>query len=180
MAQTEKQVFTIGHSTHPLEEFLKMLESFSIKTLVDVRSLPGSNKFPQYNQADFAASLKERGITYVYMKDLGGRRPSRKNSTNTIWRNKSFRGYADYMETEAFKKALNQLKALALKETTVYMCAEAVWWRCHRSMISDALKAEGWQVEHIMAPGKAVEHPYTKPATLVEGKLYYGPAEEAP
>lgn len=171
-------IWTIGHSTHPIEEFLEMLKSFSIEVLVDVRSLPGSNKFPQFNQDQLQASLEKEDIKYLYFKDLGGRRSAHKNSKNTIWQNKSFRGYADYMETEQFHQALGELKEIGKTKRTVYMCAEAVWWRCHRSMISDALKAEDWKVMHIMGVDKAIEHPYTKPAKIQNGKLIYGSNKE--
>lgn len=167
-------IWTIGHSTHPIEEFLGWLSSFTITDLADVRSLPGSNKFPQFNQEQLAKTLKENGITYHYFKNLGGRRKYNADSKNTIWRNKSFRAYADYMETPEFKEALTELKELASSKRTAVMCAEAVWWRCHRSMIADALKAKGWEVEHIMGEGKTTEHPYTQPAKIKKGQLYYG------
>ncbi len=173
-----KKIWTIGHSTRNIENFIEMLKSFSIKTLVDVRSLPGSNKFPQFNQEELKKSLADVNIQYKYMKLLGGRRKTSPDSKNKIWKNKSFRGYADYMETTAFKKALQELKKIALKENTAIMCAEAVWWRCHRSMIADALKAESWKVFHIMEVEKSTLHPYTKPAKIKNGHLFYGNAEE--
>ena len=173
-----KKIWTIGHSTRTIEEFIAMLKSFSIKTLVDVRSLPGSNKFPQFNQEELKKSLEKEKIKYKYMKSLGGRRKTSPESNNTIWKNKSFRGYADYMETAEFKKALQELKTIALKVNTAMMCAEAVWWRCHRSMIADALKAENWEVFHIMDVEKSTEHPYTQPAKIKGGHLFYGKAEE--
>ncbi len=166
-------IYTIGHSTHTLADFLAMLKSFGIKTLCDVRSLPGSNKFRQYNQDSLKASLAEVGIEYLHLTDLGGRRKARKDSENSTWRNNSFKGYADYMETKNFEEAAENLAAIALKQPTVYMCAEAVWWRCHRAMISDFLKAKGWTVLHIMAEGKAQEHPYTSPAHVTHGKVSY-------
>ena len=166
-------IYTIGHSTHTLVEFLAMLKSFDIKTLADVRSLPGSNKFPQYNQDRLKASLAEVGIEYLHLTDLGGRRKARKDSENTTWRNNSFKGYADYMETDDFEQAVENLAAIALKQPTVYMCAEAVWWRCHRAMISDYLKAKDWTVLHIMAEGKVQEHPYTSPAQVNDGNVSY-------
>jgi|SRR5690625_283186 len=173
-----KKTFTIGHSTRTIDEFIQILKAFDIKTLVDVRSLPGSNKFPHFNQAALDKSLSENGIKYTYAKDLGGRRKPNKDSQNTIWKNKSFRAYADYMETEAFKTALKDLKKISKENATAMMCAEAVWWRCHRSMIADALKAEGWKVFHIMDQKKAMEHPYTKPAKVEDGKLFYGKEPE--
>lgn len=161
-------VYTIGHSTHSMEEFIAMLRSFDIETLVDIRSIPGSRKYPQFNQGNLKAALSANGIDYIYMKGLGGRRKVKPDSKNTRWKNLSFRGYADYMETDDFKNAVTELEDIALRSRTAYMCAEAVWWRCHRSMVSDYLKANGWKVMHIMAVGKAQEHPYTSPAR-VEG-----------
>lgn len=168
------KIWTIGHSTRSIDEFLEMLKSFSIENLVDVRSLPGSNKFPQYNQDELKKTLEENKIAYTYMKDLGGRRKTSPESTNTIWQNKSFRGYADYMDTKDFEKALKELKSMAKKKNVAMMCAEAVWWRCHRSMIADALKAEDWKVFHIMDVDKETEHPFTKPAKIENGQLVYG------
>ena len=152
--QHEHTIWTIGHSTHTLEEFVAMLQSFSIKLLVDIRSFPGSRK-------------------YTHLKDLGGRRKVRKDSTNTAWRHPAFRGYADYMETPEFAAGIQQLEEMAKKKATAYMCSEAVWWSCHRSMVSDYLKVRGWKVMHIMSVGKADEHPYTSPARIVDGQLTY-------
>lgn len=168
-----KTIYTIGHSTHPIEEFLEMLQSFGIKNLVDVRKMPGSRKFPQYNQDHLQQTLEDNGIIYSYAEHLGGRRKVNKDSKNTTWRNTSFQAYADYMETEEFKKAVVDLENLALESPTVFMCSEAVWWRCHRSMISDALKVKGWNVQHIMGIGKSQEHPYTSPARIENGEVVY-------
>lgn len=166
-------IYTIGHSTRSIVEFLDMLHSFDIKLLVDIRSLPGSNKFPQFNKESLKASLEEVGIEYIHMTDLGGRRKMKKDSKNTRWNNTSFRGYADYMETESFELAVEKLEQLALKQSTTMMCSEAVWWRCHRSMISDYLKAKDWTVLHIMGLGKVQEHKYTSPAIIIHGKVSY-------
>lgn len=176
---TENEIWTIGHSTRTLNEFVEMLKSFSIKTLVDIRSLPGSNKFPQYNQDALQKSLMLNDIDYQYFEELGGRRKTNPESKNTIWRNKSFRGYADYMETEEFADGLKKLEDLAQQSRTVIMCAEAVWWRCHRSMVADALKVKGWQVMHVMSENKATEHPFTQPAQVIDGKLNYGKENQA-
>lgn len=170
-------IYTIGHSTHPIEVFLEMLKSFGIKKLVDVRRFPGSRKFPQFNQDTLRDSLKEIGITYIYEVNLGGRRKVTKDSKNTAWRNISFQAYADYMKTQEFKSVVINLEKIASEEPAVYMCSEAVWWRCHRSMISDYLKVRGWNVQHIMAEGKSQEHPYTSPARIVDGEVVY--TEEA-
>ena len=170
---TPTTICTIGHSTHPIEVFLAMLQSFEIKNLVDVRKLPGSRKFPQFDQDNLKKSLEDVGITYIYEADLGGRRRVHKDSKNTSWRNTSFQAYADYMETDEFKDAVMELEKTAVASTTVFMCSEAVWWRCHRSMISDYLKVRGWNVQHIMGEGKSQEHPYTSPARIVDGEVVY-------
>jgi len=154
LSSEEHIIYTIGHSTHSIDEFLKMLGYFNIRYLIDIRSFPGSRKFPHFNKENLEATLKENGIDYTHLKDLGGRRKAQKNSKNIRWRNDSFRAYADYMETENFKKGIAQLEAIASKQITTYMCSEAVWWRCHRSMVSDYLKAKGWKVLHIMARAK--------------------------
>lgn len=166
-------VYTIGHSTRSLTEFLDMLQSFEIQTLVDIRSMPGSRKFPQFNQEDIKVSLEENGINYLHLIDLGGRRKVKKDSKNTRWHNASFRGYADYMETKQFENAIEKLEQIAFVQTTAYMCSEAVWWRCHRSMVSDYLKAKDWTVLHIMTVGKVQKHSYTEPARIVDGKVVY-------
>lgn len=166
-------IYTIGHSTHSLAEFLDILKSSNIKILVDIRRLPGSRKFPQFDKESLQASLAENGIQYIHLANLGGRRILKKNSKNNRWKNSSFRGYADYMETEEFAKAIKELETIALKQTTAIMCAEAVWWRCHRSMVSDYLKAKGWAVLHMMARGKVQEHTYTSPARVVDDAVFY-------
>ena len=169
----EKIIYTIGHSTHTLEEFMAMLKSFKIELLADIRSFPGSRKFPHFNRENLPASLAENNIEYIHLKNLGGRRKVNPDSCNTGWRVAAFRGYADYMETENFKKAIEELEKIASQKRVAYMCAEAVWWRCHRSLVSDYLKNEGWTVLHIMDVGKSTEHPYTSPAKIIDGKLDY-------
>src|SRR5690606_40956426 len=166
-------VYTVGHSTHTLEVFISMLQSFGIKALVDIRRFPGSRKFPDFNKDTLAAAMQSAGVVYTHLETLGGRRKVQQNSKNDRWRNTSFRAYADYMETEDFTTAMAELEALALKQPTAYMCSEAVWWRCHRALVSDYLKAKGWTVLHIMAEGKAQEHPYTSPARVVGDQVYY-------
>lgn len=172
-ASDQNTIYTVGHSTHSMEELTAMLKSFGVTVLVDIRHFPGSRKYPHFNKENLAAELEKAGISYVHMEDLGGRRKVRKDSKNSRWRNESFRGYADYMETEDFEKAAGALEAIALKQPTAYMCSEAVWWRCHRSMVSDYLKARGWRVLHIMAAGKAEEHAYTSPARVEGRRVYY-------
>jgi len=136
-------IYTIGDSTRSLAEFLDMLQSFDIKILADIRSLPGSRRFPYFNKENLKISLEETGIQYVHLSDLGGRRKMKKDSKNNRSNNDSFRGYADYMETKDFENAIINLENIALGQPTVYMCSEAVWWRCHRSMVSDYLKSKG-------------------------------------
>lgn len=171
--EEHKKLWTIGHSTHSFDEFMAMLQSFNIELLVDIRSFPGSRKFPQFNKENLEKSIPEHNIEYTHLLKLGGRRKMKPDSDNTIWHNASFRGYADYMETAEFKEGLETLKELAVQKRTAIMCSEAVWWRCHRSMVSDALKAQGWKVMHIMGVDKEQEHPYTQPAKTVDGELSY-------
>jgi len=169
----QKSIWTIGHSTHTLDEFIDMLKSFQIEIVADIRSYPGSRKFPQFNKEALEISLPQNNIKYIHLKNLGGRRKANHDSKNTSWRNLAFRGYADYMETDAFKEGIKELEMIALKQRTAYMCSEAVWWRCHRSMVSDYLKVHSWKVMHIMGIGKEDEHPYTAPAKIVDSELSY-------
>ena len=168
------QIWTIGHSTRSLEDFLALLTAHGIECVADVRRHAGSRRYPHFNPAPLAAALKQAGIAYRPFPELGGRRQPDPDSRNTAWRNKSFRGYADYMETPPFKNALKDLVQVTAGQRTAMLCAEAVWWRCHRGLIADALKADGMEVLHIMEGGKAVEHPYTTAARIVNGMLQYG------
>jgi uncharacterized protein (DUF488 family) len=167
------EVWTIGHSTRSLDEFVALLASQEIRALVDVRSFPGSKKFPHFNRQPLSESLASFGIEYVHMPELGGRRRARKDSPNTAWRNSAFRGYADYMETDSFRGGINQLLDVAGRMRTAIMCAEAVWWRCHRSLISDYLKSKCVSVIHILSQTKVEPHPYTSAASLIDGELSY-------
>ena len=160
-ADNSKCIWTIGHSTRSKEDFLSMLKSFNIEVLVDVRRFPGSKKYPQFNVSELEKFLPESGIKYTPLVSLGGRRKPDSNSVNTIWRNEAFRRYADYTQSEEFLTAINILTDAALISRTAYMCSEAVWWRCHRAIISDYLKERGWIVMHIMKENFANEHPYT-------------------
>ena len=166
-------VWTIGHSTRPIDEFIAALSAFQIQVLVDVRSFPGSRRYPHFSRENLATTLAESGIQYLHLPELGGRRSVRADSHNLAWRNESFRGYADYMETEDFRKGVSRLIDLANSRRTAVMCSEAVWWRCHRSMISDYLKAQGIEVTHILAAGKSESHPFTSAARIINGKLSY-------
>ena len=174
MPHRSTTVWTIGHSTRSIDEFIALLHENRIEALADVRSLPGSRKFPHFNAEALEVSLPKAGVEYIPFKQLGGRRKTRKDSPHRVWRHPAFRGYADYMDTEHFKSGIDDLLKLARKKRTAIMCSEAVWWRCHRSMIADYLKSIGVTVIHIMAPGKTDEHPYTSAATIVGGKLMYG------
>ena len=178
MKEVNKTIWTIGHSTHSFEEFHAMLHSFSIELIVDVRSFPGSRKFPQFNKEALEISLPQIKIQYIHLNNLGGRRKANPESKNTGWRHIAFRGYADYMETDLFKDGIKELEKSARKHRTAYMCSEAVWWQCHRSMISDYLKLRGWKVMHILGTGKSVEHSYTAPARIVNDELNYEPEPE--
>jgi len=168
------KIWTIGHSTRTIDEFISFLQTNQIRLLVDVRSLPGSKRYPQFNKEALADSLGKARIRYEHFPELGGRRKSKPQSKNTAWRNASFRGYADYMETEEFRKGVERLLDLAAGAgPTAIMCAEAVWWRCHRSLISDYLKARRIEVMHILDVNKTGLHPYTSAARIVNGKLSY-------
>jgi uncharacterized protein (DUF488 family) len=168
------RVWTIGHSTRTIEEFVGALQANGIKLLADVRLLPGSKRYPQFNKEELAKSLREHGIGYEHFPELGGRRKARKDSRNTAWRNESLRGYADHMETAEFASGIARLPEIADSHgATAIMCAEAVWCRCHRSLIADYLKARGVEVIHIIHASKTEPHPFTSAARIVDGKLSY-------
>ena len=168
------QIWTIGHSTRGIDDFVAALEANGIKLVADVRMLPGSKRYPQFNKDALATALQEVGVHYEHFPELGGRRKPNPDSSNTAWRNEAFRGYADYMETEEFRKGIDRLVKLAGESgPTTIMCAEAVWWRCHRALISDFLKVRGVEVTHIMDAKKTEPHPFTSAARIINGKLSY-------
>ncbi len=168
------RIWTIGHSTRAIDVFISLLEEHGIRLLVDVRSLPGSKRYPQFNKDALVNSLGKSGINYEHFPELGGRRKAQPESKNTAWRNASFRGYADYMETDDFHKGIKRFLDLAAEAgPAAIMCAEAVWWRCHRALIADYLKAQGMEVRHVMDANKSEPHPYTSAARIVNGKLSY-------
>jgi len=170
------RIWTIGHSTREIDIFLSLLQENGIEVVADVRMFPGSKRHPQFGREALARSLGEHGIRYEHFPELGGRRKTKPDSRNTAWRNESFRGYADYMETEDFQKGIARLLDLAdQSEPIAIMCAEAVWWRCHRSLISDYLKARGVEVIHILDKKKTEPHPFTAAAKIVNGELSYTP-----
>jgi len=174
------RLYTIGHSTRSRDELVAALRSFGIRTLVDIRTVPRSRHTPQFNREALQRSLPRRGIRYRHMPELGGLRKARADSTNTAWRNASFRGYADYMETAEFTAGLRALRALAREDGPVaVMCAEAVPWRCHRSLVADALTAYGDTVVHVMGPDKGQLHART-PWAKVEGRRVRYPGEPPP
>lgn len=166
-------IFTIGHSTRSLDEFLDLLRENAILRLVDVRTIPRSRHNPQYEQTALVKSLPEAGVEYVYSKELGGLRPPVKDSVNTSWRNASFRNYADYMQTAEFGRAIDHLTSLLKEKPTVIMCAEAVPWRCHRSLIGDALLVRGVKVYDIIGPHKISEHSLTPFASVNGTDIVY-------
>jgi uncharacterized protein (DUF488 family) len=172
-------IWTIGHSTRPIEDFLSLLATSLIEVIADVRSFPGSRKYPQYGKEALAATLGVHEIRYHWIPALGGRRRVLPDSPNTAWRNASFRGYADYMSSEEFAKGLVQVLELSSKARTAMMCSEAVWWRCHRSMIADALHVRGIEVVHILDAKHSVVHPMTSAARVVGGALTYAAPQRA-
>ncbi|MFL5785353.1 MAG: DUF488 family protein [Bacteriovoracaceae bacterium] len=173
----KKTLFTIGHSTHTTREFVRMLKANDIELLVDVRHYPGSRYCPQFGKSRLRRNLRRNRIEYVHMVTLGGRRRPDKNShDNDAWRSPQFRGYADYMQTEDFRKAMNELFKLARGKRTAIMCSEAVPWRCHRSLVSDSAIAHGWTVLDIFTEKKTTEHSPTPFAHFDHGEVTYPPA----
>jgi uncharacterized protein (DUF488 family) len=166
-------IWTIGHSTRSIDELIDILRHHNIDILVDVRHFPGSRRLPHFNKAALADALAAAGIRYEHLVQLGGRRQARPDSHNLAWRSASFRGYADYMETAPFADGVSRLLEIAEEGRTAIMCSEAVWWRCHRSLIADYLKARGHEVIHILDGKKTQPHPYTSAARIVDGELSY-------
>jgi uncharacterized protein (DUF488 family) len=169
----ETTVWTIGHSTRTLDDFVATLGDASIELVVDVRRLPGSRRYPQFDSAQLERELGERGIAYRWIGALGGRRRPSADSPNVGWRHPAFRAYADYVETEEFAEGLFELLVLAGGLRTAIMCAEVVWWRCHRRLISDVLVSLGIDVVHLFEPGKSERHRLAPPARVVGGGLSY-------
>ena len=172
-------VYTIGHSTHPIDEFVGMLRANGIERLIDVRTIPGSRHNPQFGESELAKSMPDAGIDYQRITELGGLRhtPAAQKTINGAWRNKSFRNYADYMQTSEFAAAIDVLIGLAKTQTVVIMCAEAVPWRCHRSLIGDALLARGLQVADIMSLTSTTPHTMTSFAKVDGDRVWYPPEE---
>jgi uncharacterized protein (DUF488 family) len=174
------QLFTIGHSTHPLDRFLALLAQHGIEVLADIRRFPGSRKFPHFNQDNLASTLPEAGIQYRWFEALGGRRKKTNGSSNNLGlRNESFRNYADYMLTEGFREGVRELLAVAAGKPTALMCSESVFWRCHRRLVADYLLVNGIAVQHIMPSGELRPHTLTKGARVEAGALTYPQPDEA-
>jgi len=172
-AKTRATIFTIGHSTHSIEEFVDILKAHGIEFVIDVRTIPKSRHNPQYNSDALAGALHGHAIGYEHLPGLGGLRHAKKDSINTAWKNASFRGFADYMQTEDFERSLNTLIETAGKQPTAIMCAEAVPWRCHRSLIGDALLARGITVMDIMSKTLAKAHTMTPWAHVMGTTITY-------
>lgn len=171
------RLWTIGHSTRTIGDFVALLESNGIRALADVRRYPGSRRLPHFGQESLAQSLATAGIAYEHFAELGGRRRPRADSPNTAWRDEAFRGYADYMMTDEFRAGIARLLDLSRSTPTAIMCAEALWWQCHRGLIADHLKAAGHDVIHIMGSNKTEPHPFTSAARIVDGRLSYAAAD---
>lgn len=171
-------VYTIGHSTRTLDEFLELLQHYRVELLLDVRTVPRSRHVPHFNSEILIRSLEDQGIEYRHLKRLGGLRKPGKDSSNQGWRNLSFRGFADYMQTDDFRKVLMEALDLTAKKRAAFMCAEAVPWRCHRSLIADVLVVRRWEVTHILSEKSSQAHALT-PFALVEGERILYPKAKA-
>ena len=170
-------IFTIGHSTRPIDEFISILRTNGVDQVVDIRTIPKSRHNPQFNSEELAASLRAARIRYVHLKELGGLRRARPDSINLGWRNASFRGFADYMQTAEFAEALDHAIRLAKERPSALMCAEAVPWRCHRSLVADALVVRGIRVEEIVSAAQPKEHKLT-PFARVRGTRITYPSDQ--
>jgi uncharacterized protein (DUF488 family) len=166
-------LYSIGHSTRPEDEFVALLHAYAITALADVRTIPASRRHPQFGSDRLRDRLAREGIEYRHMPGLGGLRRPRPDSANVAWTNDAFRGYADYMATEAFESGLEALLELAAARVVAFMCAEAVWWRCHRRLLADALLARGVEVRHILSLTDAPAHQLPSFARIVEGRVAY-------
>ena len=166
-------IYSIGHSTRPIDGFIALLKAHAVTRLADIRSIPRSRRHPHFSIGNLSVSLPAAGITYRHCPGLGGLRKPRHDSGNTAWRHPAFRGYADYMETSAFDASLTSLTEYVSDADGVMMCAEAVWWRCHRQLVADALVARGVPVRHIGSATTAPPHELTEFASVIEGKVRY-------
>lgn len=173
MVNQPQRIWTIGHSNHALESFVGHLRAHEIEAVADVRLMPGSKRYPHFNREALSVSLQENGIGYEHFPELGGRRKPRADSPNTAWRNEAFRGYADHMQGAEFERGMAKFLMLAAAKRTAVMCAEAVWWQCHRALISDWWKVRGVEVLHILSENKVEPHPFTTAARVIDGQLSY-------
>jgi uncharacterized protein (DUF488 family) len=167
------RVFTVGHSTRTVAELVALLREFEVSLVADIRTIPRSRHNPQFGEEALRTSLRARRLRYVHLPELGGLRRARKDSPNAAWRNASFRGYADYMLTEAFELGIEKLRALAVEARVVLMCAEAVPWRCHRSLVADVLTVRGARVEHLINPKRSSPHHLTSFAKIEGARVTY-------
>ena len=167
------KIYTIGHSTHPIEAFVSLLQAHGIAQLADVRTIPMSRRHPQFSKDTLDRSLQAAGITYRHFPALGGLRKPRPDSINTGWRHPSFRGYADYMQTDAFRTGVESLEVFAAAGSSAVMCAESVWWQCHRRLLSDALVVRGAQVRHILSTADPKPHELSEFARAGDGGVTY-------
>lgn len=170
-------IWTIGHSTLAFDDFVAVLAQHRIVAILDVRRFPGSRRHPWFARESLADSLPARGIEYAWLPQLGGRRRARPGSSNTGWRNASFQGYADHLDSAEFAEGLAATLAMAARRRSALMCAESLWWRCHRALVADVLKLRGIQVLHILGAGEPTPHAWTSPARVVDGRLAYPPAQ---
>jgi uncharacterized protein (DUF488 family) len=167
------EIWSIGHGARPLTEFLATLSDAKIAALADVRSFPGSRRHPHFGARALAASLSDAGVEYVHLAGLGGRREASENSPHRALRVAAFRGYADHMATEEFARDYARLTEFAREKRTAFMCAETLWWRCHRRMIADRLTVDGWNVTHLLGPHRSEPHALWDAARIVDGHLVY-------
>ena len=174
------EILTIGHSTLSIEQFLELLEGADAEAVADVRRYPGSRRHPQFAREALAASLHEQGLGYLHLPELGGRRQPHPDSPHTGWRQSGFRGYADHLRSKEFASGLSRLEGQALRVRTAIMCAEAMWWRCHRRLVADVLLLRGWNVQHVLPDGRTVGHELPEFATRAEDGLPdYGGGQQA-
>jgi len=166
-------IYTIGHSTRTLDEFIGLLKAHEVTRLADIRTVPRSRRHPHFSIDALASSLPEAGVSYRHLPGLGGLRKPRRDSTNAAWRHAGFRGYADYMQTPEFDAALGEFLEFAEYGRSVLMCAEGVWWRCHRQLVADALVARGIEVRHILSATSAPAHAMTDFSRVIDGRVTY-------
>ena len=173
IAASPPQIWAVGHSTRSSDSFIERLNRHGIQAIADIRRFPGSRRLPQFMSEALQASLAEHDISYKWIEALGGRRKAQPGPSASAWRNASFRGYAEHLRSDEFANGLQQLLSLAAQRRTAMMCAEVLWWRCHRSMVADVLKLKGIEVMHIQDEQRLTRHPFTSPARQVEGLLSY-------